>query len=95
MGSLCRSQEMLKLRLFIEKSVAHETMVELANMVSVTSVALLVVIPFFQAIFQLNDMNQDKSSFQRTFAADVRLCDEMQRRLRFLEDQVDSYLVER
>ncbi|GJQ12086.1 hypothetical protein GpartN1_g3877.t1 [Galdieria partita] len=78
MGSLCRSQEMIKLRLFIEKSVAHETLVELAEL----------------GMFQLNDLNEEKSSFQRTFAADVRLCDELQRRLRFLEDQVVSELLE-
>ncbi|EME29854.1 V-type proton ATPase subunit a2 [Galdieria sulphuraria] len=78
MGSLCRSQEMIKLRLFVEKSVAHETMVELAEL----------------GVFQLNDLNEEKSTFQRTFAADVRLCDEMQRRLRFLEEQVDFQLEE-
>ncbi|KAK4525679.1 hypothetical protein GAYE_SCF15G3588 [Galdieria yellowstonensis] len=78
MGSLLRSQKMMKLRLFIEKSVAHETISQLAE----------------TGIFQLSDLNEEKSSFQRTFAADVRLCDEMHRRLRFLQDQVDAFVKE-
>uniref|UniRef100_A0A7S1TIV0 V-type proton ATPase subunit a n=2 Tax=Compsopogon caeruleus TaxID=31354 RepID=A0A7S1TIV0_9RHOD len=39
---------------------------------------------------QFKDLNPDRSSFQRAFSNDIKRCDEMQRRLRFLEVQVTA-----
>jgi len=41
-------------------------------------------------LLQFKDLNGDKSSFQRTFANQVKRCDEMARRLRFFKDQVEK-----
>eukprot|EP00188_Purpureofilum_apyrenoidigerum_P002961 Plantae.Rhodophyta-Purpureofilum_apyrenoidigerum.ctg30035.p1 GENE.Plantae.Rhodophyta-Purpureofilum_apyrenoidigerum.ctg30035~~Plantae.Rhodophyta-Purpureofilum_apyrenoidigerum.ctg30035.p1 ORF type:complete len:886 (-),score=191.27 Plantae.Rhodophyta-Purpureofilum_apyrenoidigerum.ctg30035:108-2441(-) len=39
---------------------------------------------------ELKDLNPHQSPFQRTFAAEVKRCEEMQRRLRFLFQQVED-----
>jgi len=39
-------------------------------------------------LLQFRDMNPEKSSFQRTYANQVKRCEEMARKLRFFEDQV-------
>ena len=41
-------------------------------------------------LLQFKDLNQDKSAFQRTFASQIKRCDEMARQIRFLTDQVDK-----
>ena len=37
---------------------------------------------------QFKDLNKDKSAFQRTYANQVKRCDEMQRKLRFLLEEM-------
>ena len=39
-------------------------------------------------MLQFKDLNADKSAFQRTYANQVKRCDEMARRLRFFQEQV-------
>ncbi len=39
-------------------------------------------------MLQFKDLNADKSAFQRTYANQVKRCDEMARRLRFFSEQV-------
>lgn len=39
-------------------------------------------------LLQFKDLNADKSAFQRTYANQVKRCDEMARKLRFFKDQV-------
>jgi len=41
-------------------------------------------------LLQFKDLNVDKSAFQRTFASQIKRCDEMARQLRFLVDQVEK-----
>lgn len=41
-------------------------------------------------LLQFKDLNADKSAFQRTFASQIKRCDEMARQLRFLTDQVEK-----
>lgn len=72
MGSLFRSEDMALLRLYFERGAAHATVDELGKL----------------ALVQFNDLNPDQSAFQRSFSANVRLCDDMQRRLRFLHTQI-------
>ncbi|KAG2432238.1 hypothetical protein HXX76_009157 [Chlamydomonas incerta] len=60
-------------RLLIPAESAHETVVALGEEVG---------------LLQFKDLNTDKSAFQRTFANQVKRCDEMARRLRFFAEQV-------
>jgi len=39
-------------------------------------------------LLQFKDLNLDKSAFQRTYANQVKRCDEMARKIRFFHDQV-------
>jgi V-type H+-transporting ATPase subunit a len=43
-----------------------------------------------KGLLQLDDLNQDKSEFQRSFSSDIRKCQEMQRKLRALELSVQE-----
>lgn len=72
MGALFRSEDMSLLRLYFERGAAHATVDELGKLGAV----------------QFNDLNPQQSAFQRSFSANVRLCDDMQRRLRFLYSQI-------
>ena len=78
MGSLFRSEDMALLRLYFERGAAHATVDELGKL----------------GIVQFNDLNPEQSAFQRSFSHNVRQCDDMQRRIRFLNSQIsqDPYL---
>ena len=41
-------------------------------------------------MLQFKDLNADRSAFQRTFASQIKRCDEMARQLRFLTDEVEK-----
>lgn len=41
-------------------------------------------------LLQFKDLNADKSAFQRTYANQVKRCDEMARKIRFFHDQVEK-----
>ncbi|EFJ47655.1 hypothetical protein VOLCADRAFT_74893 [Volvox carteri f. nagariensis] len=41
-------------------------------------------------LLQFKDLNVDKSAFQRTYANQVRRCDELARKLRFFREQIDK-----
>lgn len=75
MGALFRSEDMALLRLYFERGAAHATIDELGKL----------------GIVQFNDLNPNQSAFQRSFSANVRLCDDMQRRIRFLHSQINSH----
>eukprot|EP00871_Galdieria_phlegrea_P003893 jgi/Galph1/4504/GphlegSOOS_G3162.1 len=74
MGSLFRSVDMVRVRLFIDRTAARATLQELGE----------------QGLLQLEDLNKHKSEFQRTFSADIRTCQEMQRKLRLLANDVEE-----
>ncbi|PLW25622.1 hypothetical protein PCANC_26498 [Puccinia coronata f. sp. avenae] len=65
MSSLLRSEEMSLVQIFIPPDVAHPTVAELAKLGRV----------------QFKDLNADVNPFQRTYVAEIRLLDEMTRRL--------------
>lgn len=69
---LFRSEEMQLLQLMIPAEAAHDTIAALGEV----------------GMLQFKDLNQDKSAFQKTYANQVRRCDEMARKLRFFTDQV-------
>jgi V-type H+-transporting ATPase subunit a len=41
-------------------------------------------------MLQFKDLASDKNAFQRTFASEIKRCDEMARQLRFLTEEVDK-----
>jgi V-type H+-transporting ATPase subunit a len=71
---LFRSEEMQLMQLMIPAETAHDTIYALG------SVGLL----------QFKDLNAEKSAFQRTYANQVKRCDEMARKLRFFYEQVEK-----
>mmetsp|Transcript_13609 Transcript_13609/g.33446 ORF Transcript_13609/g.33446 Transcript_13609/m.33446 type:complete len:858 (-) Transcript_13609:923-3496(-) len=71
---LWRSEEMQLVQLMIPSESAHDTVYALGEI----------------GLLQFKDLNGDKSAFQRTFASQVKRCDEMARRLRFFHEQVEK-----
>ncbi|GJD10792.1 V-type proton ATPase subunit a2 [Galdieria sulphuraria] len=63
---------MVKVRLFIDRSAARATLEGIGE----------------HGLLQLEDLNQNKSEFQRSFSSGIRQCLEMQRKLRALEVDV-------
>jgi V-type H+-transporting ATPase subunit a len=72
MGSLWRSAPMQLVQLFVQIEAAHDTVDELGNL----------------GLIQFRDLNPDVNAFQRNFVIEVKRCDEMERKLRFFEEQV-------
>ncbi|CAI5481064.1 unnamed protein product [Closterium sp. Yama58-4] len=68
---LFRSEEMQLMQLIIPAEAAHDTISYLGEL----------------GLVQFKDMNPDKSPFQRTYANQVKRCDEMSRKLRYLKEQ--------
>mmetsp|Transcript_14644 Transcript_14644/g.46596 ORF Transcript_14644/g.46596 Transcript_14644/m.46596 type:complete len:101 (-) Transcript_14644:2540-2842(-) len=67
-----RSEEMQLVQLIIPAEAAHDTIACLGEV----------------GMLQFKDLNPDKSAFQRTYANQVKRCDEMLRKLRYFSDQV-------
>jgi len=74
MGSLFRSTDMARLRLYFDRAAAHATIGGLGRL----------------GVVQFRDLNAGQSGFARAFAGDVARCEEMARRLRYLVAQVDA-----
>jgi len=72
MGSLFRSQEMTNCQLFLQSEAAYACVAELGEL----------------GLAQFRDLNPDVSAFQRKFVNEVRRCDEMERKLRYLEKEI-------
>lgn len=72
MGSLFRSEAMQLSQLFLQSESAYSTVAELGEL----------------GLVQFRDLNPDVNAFQRKFINEVRRCDEMQRKLRYLEKEI-------
>lgn len=72
MGSLFRSEEMTLCQLFLQAEAAYACVSELGEL----------------GLVQFRDLNPDVNAFQRKFVNEVRRCDEMERKLRFLEKEI-------
>lgn len=72
MGHLFRSEEMQLVQLFVQIEAAHDTVDELGKL----------------GVIQFRDLNADVSAFQRNFVNEVKRTDEMERKLRFFDEQV-------
>merc|ERR1712037_298538 len=71
-GSLFRSEEMALCQLFLQSEAAYACVSELGEL----------------GLVQFRDLNPDTNAFQRKFVNEVRRCDEMERKLRFLEKEI-------
>jgi len=71
---LWRSEEMQLIQLLIPSESAHDTIEALGEL----------------GLLQFKDLNVEKSAFQRTFANQVRRCDDMVRKIRFFREQIDK-----
>lgn len=69
---LLRSEPMQLVQLIIPFESAHRTISYLGDL----------------GLFQFNDLNAEKSPFQRTYATQIKRCGEMARKLRFFRDQM-------
>ncbi|XP_004530960.1 V-type proton ATPase 116 kDa subunit a isoform X3 [Ceratitis capitata] len=72
MGSLFRSEEMTLCQLFLQSEAAYACVSELGEL----------------GLVQFRDLNPDVNVFQRKFVNEVRRCDEMERKLRYLEKEI-------
>lgn len=72
MGSLFRSEDMTLCQLFLQAEAAYACVSELGEL----------------GLVQFRDLNPDVNAFQRKFVNEVRRCDEMERKLRFLEKEI-------
>ncbi|XP_022118568.1 V-type proton ATPase 116 kDa subunit a1 [Pieris rapae] len=72
MGAMFRSEEMALCQLFIQPEAAYTSVSELGEAGTV----------------QFRDLNPDVNAFQRKFVNEVRRCDEMERKLRYIEAEV-------
>ncbi|VDM07307.1 unnamed protein product [Wuchereria bancrofti] len=77
MESLYRSEEMCLAQLFLQTEAAYTCVAELGEL----------------GLVQFRDLNPDVSAFQRKFVNEVRRCDEMERKLRFLEREIKKDLI--
>ncbi|XP_025831982.1 V-type proton ATPase 116 kDa subunit a isoform X2 [Agrilus planipennis] len=72
MGAMFRSEEMALAQLFIQPEAAYFSISELGE----------------SGCVQFRDLNENVNAFQRKFVGEVRRCDEMERRLRYIETEV-------
>ncbi|XP_056309218.1 V-type proton ATPase 116 kDa subunit a isoform X1 [Danio aesculapii] len=72
MGELFRSEEMTLAQLFLQSESAYCCVSELGEI----------------GMVQFRDLNPDVNAFQRKFVNEVRRCEEMDRKLRFVEKEI-------
>lgn len=74
MGSMFRSEEMALAQLFIQPEAAYFAISEMGE----------------SGCVQFRDLNEDVNVFQRKFVTEVRRCDEMERKLRYIESELQK-----
>jgi V-type H+-transporting ATPase subunit a len=74
MGTIFRSEDMQLVQLFVQVEAAHDTLDELGKL----------------GLIEFKDLNYNVSAFQRHFINEVKRCDEMERKLRYFEDQIEK-----
>eukprot|EP00339_Tiarina_fusa_P009068 CAMPEP_0117024578 /NCGR_PEP_ID=MMETSP0472-20121206/18235_1 /TAXON_ID=693140 ORGANISM="Tiarina fusus, Strain LIS" /NCGR_SAMPLE_ID=MMETSP0472 /ASSEMBLY_ACC=CAM_ASM_000603 /LENGTH=823 /DNA_ID=CAMNT_0004731041 /DNA_START=18 /DNA_END=2489 /DNA_ORIENTATION=+ len=72
MGEILRSKPMLLVQLYIQIEAAHDTIDELGKL----------------GLVQFRDLNPDVNAFQRNFVNEVKRADEMERKLRYFEEEL-------
>uniref|UniRef100_A0A915DEV4 V-type proton ATPase subunit a n=1 Tax=Ditylenchus dipsaci TaxID=166011 RepID=A0A915DEV4_9BILA len=71
-SAIHRSEEMCLAQLFLQNEAAYACVAELGEL----------------GLVQFRDLNPDVSAFQRKYVKEVRRCDEMERKLRYLEREI-------
>ncbi|GMS92530.1 hypothetical protein PENTCL1PPCAC_14705, partial [Pristionchus entomophagus] len=71
-SSIFRSADMSLCQLFLQTDAAYQCVAELGE----------------AGMVQFRDLNEEMNAYQRKFVNEVRRCDEMDRKLRFIEDQI-------
>ncbi|CAK9301461.1 unnamed protein product [Gordionus sp. m RMFG-2023] len=74
MGQLFRSEEMTLCQFFLQAESAYSCVAELGEL----------------GLVQFRDLNPEVNAFQRKFTNEVRRCDEMERKLRFLQKEIQK-----
>ncbi|XP_047135938.1 V-type proton ATPase 116 kDa subunit a 1 isoform X1 [Hydra vulgaris] len=74
MISMFRSEEMALCQLFLQSESAYACVSELGE----------------KGVVEFRDLNPDVNAFQRKFVNEVRRCDEMERKLRFMQKEIDK-----
>lgn len=74
MTSMFRSEEMTLCQLFLQSESAYACVSELGEL----------------GLVEFRDLNPDVNAFQRKFVNEVRRCDEMERKLRFMQKEIDK-----
>ncbi|VDM44885.1 unnamed protein product [Toxocara canis] len=78
MGSLLRSESMSLAQLFLQTDAAYACVAELGEI----------------GLVQFRDLNPNVNVYQRKFVNEVRRCDEMERKLRFIEGELQKDSIE-
>lgn len=74
MDALLRSEEMTLCQMFLQSEAAYACVSELGEL----------------GLVQFRDLNPDVNAFQRKFVNEIRRCEEMERKLRFLEKEINK-----
>ncbi|CAH1738660.1 V-type proton ATPase 116 kDa subunit a 1 isoform X2 [Aphis gossypii] len=72
MGSMFRSEEMALCQLFIQPEAAYASVATMGE----------------AGVVQFRDLNSEMNVFQRKFVSEVRRCDELERKLRYIQAEV-------
>ncbi|XP_054289146.1 V-type proton ATPase 116 kDa subunit a 1-like [Macrosteles quadrilineatus] len=78
MGSFFRSEEMTLCQLFLQSEAAYSCVSELGEL----------------GLVQFRDLNVETNAFQKKFVNEVRRCEEMERKLRYLEKEIRKHNVQ-
>uniref|UniRef100_A0A8D9EM26 V-type proton ATPase subunit a n=1 Tax=Cacopsylla melanoneura TaxID=428564 RepID=A0A8D9EM26_9HEMI len=74
MGAMFRSEEMVLCQLFIQPEAAYSSVSTLGE----------------AGIVQFRDLNSRMNAFQRKFVSEVRRCDELERKIRYIEAEINK-----
>ncbi|XP_035825666.1 V-type proton ATPase 116 kDa subunit a1 [Aplysia californica] len=74
MDTLLRGEEMTLCQMFLQSEAAYACVSELGEL----------------GLVQFRDLNPDVNAFQRKFVNEIRRCEEMERKLRFLEKEINK-----
>uniref|UniRef100_A0A8R1HVP5 V-type proton ATPase subunit a n=1 Tax=Caenorhabditis japonica TaxID=281687 RepID=A0A8R1HVP5_CAEJA len=72
MGSIYRSEHMKLCQIFFQSESAYQCVAELGEL----------------GLAQFIDLNEEQNSYQRKFVNEVRRCDEMERKITYVEDEI-------
>lgn len=77
MGSIYRSEHMKLCQIFFQSESAYQCVAELGEL----------------GMAQFIDLNEEQNAYTRKFVNEVRRCDEMERKINFVEDEITKDLV--